>query len=510
MLTHLYFPNQGRLANQFFQIASCIGLSKRYGVGLRLPKWEYAKYFEAEFPVGKVENAKHVQEPGFTFAGEFWDIQDWSKDIAVSGYLQSPKFWEGYEKEVRQQFKFKPELISTCREPFAKAFEKTTIAIHVRRGDYTNNPNYVNLPPAYYIIALESNFPDWRNCNLIFFSDDPDYCKKHYQCLPNAFFSDNFIDIADLCLMSQCDHFIIANSSFSFWGAYLAEKKGTKIVYPVRHFSGKLKDHSTRDLYPSHWTPFDHFEQKIPLKEITFTIPVSFDHQDRKENLELCLAYLISHFDTNIVIGEQGGRHFEYLSQYCDYRHFELDVFHRTKMLNDMASEAKTPFVANYDCDVFFSPMAISEAVERLKKGAEMVYPYGGDFLHVERSEGYHKLADSLDIGMLDTRTRATKNSKGGAVFTNKKAYFKAGGENENMVNHGPEDAERFERCTKLGVKIERVGGYAFHIEHWRGVNSHTEGHKHSVQNRKEFEAVKSMSRNELEKHISVWNWLER
>lgn len=515
-LTHLSFPKQGQLGNQMFQVASCIGLARNYGVDLYLPAWKYSPYFAADFPEGTLPDAKHVPEPAYHFTPEFWDIQDWTKNIAVSGYLQSPRYWKNWEEDVRRQFTFWHEFVKSCREPFTKAFEKTTIAIHIRRGDYVDNPNYIQLPPTYYILALETHFPEWRECNLIFFSDDPDYCKIHYQCLPNAFFSDNFTDIADLCLMSQCTHFIIANSSFSWWAAYLGQKEGTKVVRPVQHFAGKLKDLSTRDLYPEDWIPFDHVGKKIPLKDITFTIPVAYDHPDRQENMELCLAALLSTFDTNIVVGEQGGRKFEYLKEFCEYRHFEgMEVFHRTKMLNDMSKDATTPFVANYDCDVFFPPMQILEAVHRLRNGVDVASPFSGAFAGVPRQAWLFKLQTTLDVGIFgNTKFHGrgidpdAPDAVGGAVFTNRETYLKAGGENERFISYAPEDQERWDRFRILELKVERVNGFLFHMEHFRGPDSGNQ-HQYFKANEKEYQRIKAMTKGQLEKEILTWQWIK-
>lgn len=503
MITFSNLGRMGRLGNQLFQVAAMLGFAEKYRVEIALPEWEYQDYFPNLSGFTGAKPGKLINEPAYHYTPDFFDSLDWNKDMDFLGYFQSEKY---FPSNVKELFAFHPYLIEMCRREFEQAFEKETIAIHVRRGDYVSNPNYVQLSPTYYLLALETHFPNYRDCNLIFFSDDPDCCKLHFQCLPNAFFSDNFIDIADLCLMSQCDHFIIANSSFSFWGAWLGEKKDTKIVRPAHHFAGKLANNSIRDLYPERWTAFDWVGKKIDLRDMTFTIPVSYDHPDRQENLELCLAFLLTHFDTSVVVGEQGGTHFQYLSQYCEYRHFEgMEVFHRTKMLNDMAREATTPFVANYDCDVLLAPMQILQTVERLRNGAGVVYPYDGEFIHVDRNH-YYNLSKSLDVGIFARlKTRVTKNSKGGAVFVNKQAFFQAGGENENMVSHAPEDLERWERFLKLGLKVERIKGDLYHMEHWRGANSHTDGHKHSAQNRKEYEKIKAMNADQLKNYVATW-----
>jgi hypothetical protein len=314
--------------------------------------------------------------------------------------------------------------------------------------------------------------------------------------------------------MSQCDHFIIANSSFSWWGAWLGEKEGTKIVYPVQHFAGKLANLSTRDLHPKNWIGFDHQDKKIDLKDITFTIPVSYDHPDRQENIELCLAFLLSTFDTNVVIGEQGGKHFEYLGEYCEYRYLEgMQLFHRTKMLNDMARDARTQFVANYDCDVILPPMQVLEAVQRLRNGAEMVYPYGGEFARVPRNVALSQLSKDLDISVLAGKVfpgmgKGQPVSLGGAVFFEMEAFCRGGMENEGYVSFGNEDVEREWRFKKLGFRVERVRGVLFHIDHFVGANSSTNHPNHS-KNQKVWQNISKLSATELKEHVSNWEWLK-
>lgn len=513
MITFSKLGKHGRLANTLFQIAAMFGFARKHNVILTLPDWEYLPYFPNLNWIKTPTQGKQINEPAFHHTGEYYDSLDWSTSMDFLGYFQSPKY---FPSNVKDLFAFDPDFAKACREPFSEAFKNPTIAIHVRRQDYVGNDCYVNLPPTYYILSLIENFPDWRNYNLIFFSDDIEYCRIHYQCLPNAYFSDNFVDIADLCLMSQCSHFIIANSSFSWWGCWLGEKPGSKIVYPVRHFAGKLKNNSTRDLYPENWTGFNDEGKKIDLNDLTITIPISYDHPDRQENVELCMAFLLSTFDVELVIGEQGGKHFEYLKQFCGYRNFEgMEVFHRTKMLNDMAREAKTPFVANYDCDVLFPPMAILETVHRLRNGCDVVSPFDGGFAGVPRQTWLYRLQKSLDVGIFGNAkftgrgiTPSAPDAVGGAVFVNKESYFKAGGENERFLSYGAEDAERWHRFKTLGLKVERVEGYLYHIEHFRGPNSGNQ-HRYFQANEKEWQKVKAMTKEQLEKEVETWPWIQ-
>jgi hypothetical protein len=205
----------GNLGNQLFQIASCIGIAKHFGTEAAFPVWEYEKYFENPLPkLGKV--GKPVKEQHFHF-----DFNQFSNDCDITGWLQSEKYFEDCKEEIKKQFKFSQSLYE--RVGMMNRFAPVnSIAISIRRGDYVNNPNYALLPINYYIGALLKEFPDYHNYNIIIFSDDMEYCKLHFQCLPNVYYAEGNA-IEQLCLMSLCDHFIIANSTFSWWGCYLAE-----------------------------------------------------------------------------------------------------------------------------------------------------------------------------------------------------------------------------------------------------------------------------------------------
>ena len=128
------------------------------------------------------------------------------------------------------------------------------IALHVRRTDYIQNAeNHFNLPIEYYEAALK-RFD--ANRNVIVFSDDPLWCHDEALFADDRFIiSENEDNRVDLCLMSLCDDFIIANSTYSWWGAWLSSNKEKKVIAPVQWFgkTGYTKDHNTKDLIPDDW-----------------------------------------------------------------------------------------------------------------------------------------------------------------------------------------------------------------------------------------------------------------
>ena len=161
---------------------------------------------------------------------------------------QDAKPIKDIENDIRDDFKFKDELVSSCRSIIENV--DNPIALHIRRGDFiTNSQNHPPLPLDYYKRALKL-FGDDRQ--VIIFSDDTKWCKEQEIFSDDRFLvSEDNDQSYDLCLMSMCNDFIIANSSFSWWGAWLGNRG--KVVAPKQWF-GKGLNHNTKDLYCSDWS----------------------------------------------------------------------------------------------------------------------------------------------------------------------------------------------------------------------------------------------------------------
>lgn len=493
----------GRLANQLFQVISTIGIAERNQAQAVFPEWKYEQYFDIELNHGEAVGPI-VKELNFEYNDYKLD-----NDCDLFGYFQSEKYFG------TQRLKFKREATEQVWTKMdCGIMDKETILIHIRRGDFVNNPHYHQLPVTYYINALTSEFKIWQDCNIIVISDDLAYAKLHFQCLPNVYFADDLDEIESMALASMCDHFILSNSSYSWWCAWLGEKEHSKIVHPGHLFAGPSLRNDTKDFWPERWVRFQQDSYKIDLMDTTFTIPVFYDHKDRKQNLDLSVCMLQSAFDTNIVIGEQGSKMFEYMQQHCQYRKFDLKTFHRTKMLNDMALSCGTEYVANWDCDVIITPMQILMTVLLLRGGADMVFPYDGRFARLPRHPWFELIRRALDLGVLKDHEPHGKRNKpvpissvGGAVFFNVASFIKGGMENENMVSFGPEDCERNDRFTTLGYRIERVGGCLYHIDHFIGPNSSTRN-PYFKANHAELEKIRALDAEGLKMYVRTWPWV--
>lgn len=516
MITYskLGHPRRGRLGNHLFQIASTIGLALKYGHEFTFPAWKYSQFFENQLPAGGGRfEAWEAPEAAFTFQEEA-QLADRSENFDVDGWRQSERYWEGQEWYIRNQFIFKTDLLMALRKRWKQALARPAIAVSVRRGDFVDNPNYAQIPARYYVLGLLEGIPDWREYNVILFSDDMDYCRVHFGGLPGVHFAEG-TDIEQLALMTLCRHFVISNSTFSWWGAWLGEDKGSIVIRPPKNFAGPLAAaNSEADYWPARWRVMDYNTRKIPLLDVTFTVPVFIDHLHRSQNLELSVRQLVENFDTHVIVAEQGKQHKAAgIKKLARYFHWpQLEFFHRTKMLNDMAKLATTPIVVNWDCDVFIPMVQIWLAADAIRKGADMVYPYDGQFARVPRT-WYDQLARTNDIGIFGATPFTGKHgskmpttSVGGAIMFNRESFLNGGGENEYMISFGPEDWERNYRFKALGYDVQRVKGVLYHLDHWCGPNSSTRN-PHFKINHKELDELREMTPEELEAYVMTWPW---
>lgn len=526
MITFSKFGRKGRLGNQLFQYAAMIGMAKKYKQLLAMPPWVYARYFK-EYPFQAEVKGMHITEPSFHWTPDFFDKIDFTGNVDFDGYFQSEKYFLHARNAVLECLEFKDEFVKKVADKYKSALSKKTIAISIRRGDYVLNQNYFQLSITYYFTALLKHFPAWEAFNIVIFSDDINYCKTHFESFKNVFYAENTSDnlnldsnkyfqenysaIEQLCLMAMCSNFIIANSTFSWWGAWLGCNwwgDDEKVVRPKELFSGNLAKNSIKDFYPQRW--IIHENERIDLTDVTFMIPVSFDHNDRKQNLSLNVCMLQKYFDTNIIIGEQGSSVFlNYIEFGCTHLHFtQMKEFHRTKMLNKMAERAETRIIVNWDADVFISPLQIYNSVEMLRKGhADVVYPYDGRFARVHRVPHFKSLEKHLDVGIFGGiefkgMKPDDKRSVGGAILFNRDKYFEGGGENENFVAYGPEDVEREVRFTRLGYKVKRTSGVLYHLDHYKGPNSMCSGNPYDKQNHNELDKIYSFNQKQLREYV--------
>ena len=258
-----YLGKMGQLGNQMFQYAALKGIARNRGLDFTLPNHSEAiqdslgntlriELFEP-FNIksnnyGLLETNEYVQEAHFHFDEDLYN--NCPDNCSLFGYFQSPKYFLNIREEIIKDFKFKKQIIDECKS-ILKQFDNP-IALHIRRGDFLiNSANHHNLPMSYYENGLDC-FDEDRQ--VVIFSDDPQWCFEQ-----KLFDNDRFLvsqsnsPYHDLYLMTQCSDFIIANSTYSWWGAWLCMNPFKEVIYPNRWFGPNNASKSTADLFPRSW-----------------------------------------------------------------------------------------------------------------------------------------------------------------------------------------------------------------------------------------------------------------
>lgn len=184
-----------------------------------------------------------------------------SMNIHMTGYWQSEFYFRDSSTTIRSLFSLEPPTDSKNRELFEKLNSGNHyISLHIRRGDYITNPvaaaRLGNIcSKEYYQSAINRLLDQIPNAHFIIFSDEPDWVVKNFP-LPLHFtvvdWNSQENSYRDLQLMSQCSHHILANSSFSWWGAWLGRNKNKTVIAPARWWQIKnpLRD---QFIVPENW-----------------------------------------------------------------------------------------------------------------------------------------------------------------------------------------------------------------------------------------------------------------
>ena len=261
MLAFNHLGHLGRLGNQMFQYASLRGIAARRGYDFGIPpsefedEWKTHQLFEvfdlSNLPRSNVKyldggNAPVAQERFFHYDQLLFD--QCPNDVSLFGFFLSEKYFKHIGSSIKEDFTFRNHILEPCKE-IAEGFDNP-VSLHVRRTDYlTNNANHHNLDLIYYEEALKH----FDGRQVIVFSDDPKWCQEQELFSDDRFLiSESGDNKIDLCLMTFCTSHIIANSSFSWWGAWLS--KSEKVIAPSKWFGPNNADKDTTDLIPETWT----------------------------------------------------------------------------------------------------------------------------------------------------------------------------------------------------------------------------------------------------------------
>lgn len=244
---------KGRLGNQLFQIATTYSLSLDISCDIIFPKRVFGASPTSEeknnYKNNILRNVDYTDD--LSFVTSVWREPSFQytkipqKDnMILDGYFQSEKYFAHNSDKVKEYFSPTDEIL----EQISKyEFDESGVAVHVRRGDYVKLSHvHTNLAEhtSYYQDATRL-FPDQQK---IFFSDDIEWCKSNFK--GNNLYINTGNDVIDFFLMSKIKNKIIANSSFSWWPAWIGEQEDSKIIAPKMWFRNTT---STKDLIPKRW-----------------------------------------------------------------------------------------------------------------------------------------------------------------------------------------------------------------------------------------------------------------
>ena len=256
MITFSNIGKLGRIGNQMFQYAALYGAAFARGYKFAIPKnTDLERAFKLPSKSYLKNDTEQVlfKEQDFHFNPNIWMIGD---NTELHGFFQSGQYWQHCEPHIRKEFEFH-DMVQAKANLYLQQNNlenRLLVSVHVRRTDYLGKTEYHPvLGDEYYEKAsnvvtsnLRTIAPGQEPVYLVF-SDDTEWCKKKYV---GVHVVEGNEDVVDMCLMSKCQLHIIANSSFSWWGAFLS---GTEAVVAPANWFGPSGPKNWDSIYRKHW-----------------------------------------------------------------------------------------------------------------------------------------------------------------------------------------------------------------------------------------------------------------
>lgn len=247
MITFNQLGRYGRIGNQMFEIAGTIGIAKKHGYDFAFPYWknydeqerfsgtediDIQKWFANPLPLIEKSIPREARIPWGYHPSVVDNIPD---NVSLQGHMQSEKYFKHCEETIKYYFKFKHETKE----------KRNTVAVHFRGGDYGGG-YHPTCSKEYYKNAYDL-FDE--GFTFLLFTDDPERAAAvipfEYELVNEPH------PMRALELMTRCDAHIIANSTFSWWGAWLANSR--QVIAPAVWFGPEASKLETKDIYPDNW-----------------------------------------------------------------------------------------------------------------------------------------------------------------------------------------------------------------------------------------------------------------
>jgi len=262
---------QGGLGNQMFQYAAGKSLALKNKTNFKLDLSDYIdneersyrlKFFNIEESLATekeinsykniwnklINKFRHWHERSVITHNSYGFESDLLKvggNAYLDGYWQNEKYFSNYAVPIKKDFTLKSDLSKNAKMLLNKINNCDSVSLHIRRGDYLTNKKfnqiYKNLDINYYLSAIKRINASHSESIFLIFTDDGEWAKKLSLPCTTILVSDYKLeDYEELYLMSQCKHNIIANSTFSWWGAWLNKNQGKIVVAPKKWYKTQI------------------------------------------------------------------------------------------------------------------------------------------------------------------------------------------------------------------------------------------------------------------------------
>lgn len=265
----------GGMGNQMFQYALGKSLSLKYNKPLKIdlsflkrrdmgPNFVYRDYdldlfnVYEDFEIGQI-NFTRLNEPSFQYSPNISDMIGKSTDtnFLLNGYWQSPKYFEEFEEQIRKDFTFRDKVEYAdyhIKDMLSQIKSSNSVLLNIRRTDYLNTNYHGVMGKEYLDKGIEIIESKVENPHYFLFSDDIEWCKENIKydnmtIVDHSYKGDRFGYY--LQLMKNCKHFVIPNSTFAWWAAWLSENPDKTVISPKQWFTDS--NINTNDLIPDSW-----------------------------------------------------------------------------------------------------------------------------------------------------------------------------------------------------------------------------------------------------------------
>jgi glycosyltransferase involved in cell wall biosynthesis/predicted SAM-dependent methyltransferase/tetratricopeptide (TPR) repeat protein len=476
---------QGGLGNQMFQYATGLALARRTKSQLildlsflldRSPRPDFV-FRDFDLPVFKLapdcqvardgsayaKKLQHVAEKHFHFDPEILKL---SSNVYLDGYWQSPRYFESILDEVRQSFQFVSEMGLEARKILATIQHCEAVCLNVRRADFVSNPktNAIHgfCGEEYFRAASQRIAAKVKSPHFFIFSDDIEWCRRTNLVgdLPCTFVSHDLAGprfATYLQLMKSCKHFILPNSTFGWWAAFLSESPNKNVIVPKPWFSDPKIN--TLDLIPSGWETLDKDQPNKAATAVSSLVSVIIPCYNQAHFLTEAVESVVNQTFTEweIIVVNDGspddtkGAFRQLVNRWPKHvlRYLEKPNGGLADARNAGIALARGKYILPLDADDKLHPEMLAKTVALLETRPDISIAYT-DLVHFGAVNGVVRAAE------FDFTKLCQNNQLNYCSLYRRELWTAAGGYHANML-WGYEDWDFWIGCGERGFKAKRI-----------------------------------------------------